>query len=430
MATPQDYKITRADFISEKHAKAFDLSPSVSELIIFENLSKAFLTGRILIVDTLNFFNSIKFTGTEKLELEISHPSAQKKTELKTFFVTRVEKSVRVNDTTEVYMFHLLEEHAFVSRIQKLSRSFKGAPLIIIENVLAEIDILKTLDTSRVISQPAQENIRLVSPYITPLQIIDWVKDRMTTIDGFPFFIYSSLKDANIKVISLQDLLLEDAWNKNSPFTYSQASTNQNNSASEKAFFIQKVTTTNTDDTLTAITDGGVVASYEVLDIFKQTKNSEFTRKFNINDVLSTPDRENAIFDVDTVIGTKKLSEYSAKNFFQVVATSLYNDNSYGYHEDDNLDKLITKLKNKGLRIAMTKNMIDVELSGIPFMLADKATVGTLIELQFINPKNGVDPKKSGKYITMALRHQYSGTSHTVTASVTKLVNDNTTVPV
>ena len=68
--------------------------------------------------------------------------------------------------------------------------------------------------------------------------------------------------------------------------------------------------------------------------------------------------------------------------------------------------------------------MMDISISGIPFLISDYASVGTRINLSFIGNKNRPDKKRSGAYTIMALRHQFKDTSYSVAGQVTKLIND------
>ena len=67
---------------------------------------------------------------------------------------------------------------------------------------------------------------------------------------------------------------------------------------------------------------------------------------------------------------------------------------------------------------------MNIELSGIPFLISDVASVGTRINLSFIGNQNRPDKKRSGAYTIMALRHQFKDTSYSVAGQVTKLIND------
>lgn len=415
----QDYQISKADILTSK-GRVVDVKSSMVELAIFENIERAFLTGTCAIVDTSNFVSQMKFTGTEKLAVVVENSDSGAGTREITFIMTRIEKSDKANDHTDVYVFQLLEEHAFFSRSQKLSRAYSGPPLTIINQMLSALKPDFGLDISLMGEAPVQQDMRVITPYITPLQAVEWIRDRTTTAQGLPFFIYSSIKGSAPYIKSLADILKINSWNK-SPFTYSQSSAN----ADERGVFaIKSYDNVQTDDTLSAIQNGAVAARWEVLDIFKQKFNSEPTRQYNVNKLLPN----NAVFDTGFEINNKPITDYHPKVFYHVVASDMFGDKFTSYHDDNNLDSLVTKINNKGIRNAMFKNMITVELSGIPFLLNSTATVGTMVNLAFLSKESGetTDSKRSGKYMITALRHTFTNSKHTVTAEVTKLTNEET----
>ena len=189
----QDYQISKADILTSA-GRVIDVQSSMIELAIFENIERAFLTGTCAIVDTSNFVSLMKFTGTERLVVVIENSDSGTGTREITFIMTRVEKSEKANDYTDVYVFQLLEEHAFFSRSQKLSRAYSGSPITIMSQILSAIKPNFSLDTSLMGEGPVQRDMRVITPYITPLQAVEWIRDRTTTAQGLPFFVYSSIK--------------------------------------------------------------------------------------------------------------------------------------------------------------------------------------------------------------------------------------------
>lgn len=420
MARAEDYQITQADIITANGATV-DVRASIGELVIFEDIRKTFLTGSVLIVDTSNFINQIKFTGTEKFIVQLSTGDMDITTRTKTFIMTCIDRAEKTNDYTTVYSFSLLEESAFASRITKISQAFTGPPLEIINVILGQLKQGLALDKSLLGADPVQQSMRIITPFITPLQAVEWVRDRATTVDGFPFFLYGSLKTDGVYVNSLANMLKKTPWNTN-PFIYSQAATHSDAGAFENVYYVSKYDPGKTDDTLTATMNGAVTARWEVLDLLYQRFNSPTARKFGIDKVLPN----NTVFNTDFVINDKPLKDYQPKAFFHIVSSNLYSDNVGNYHVGESLDQLTTKITNKGIRNAMFKNEASVQLQGIPFMASEEATVGSVINFSVLGVEEdqAIDEKKSGPHLIVALRHSFANGRHDVGAKITKLTNN------
>jgi hypothetical protein len=415
----QDYQISKADILTST-GRVVDVKSSMVEFAVFENIERAFLTGTCAIVDTSNFVSLMKFTGTERLSVVVENSDRGVGTREMNFIMTRIERSEKANDHTDAYVFQLLEEHAFYSRSQKISRAYSGSPITIMNQILSGLRTNFGLDKSLLGADPVQQDMRVITPYISPLQAVEWIRDRTTTAQGLPFFVYSTIKNDLPYIKSLTDILKIQPWNK-TPFTYSQASAN----ADERGVFaIKSYENVETDDTLSAIQNGAVSARWEVLDIFKQKFNSEPTKNYNVDKLLPN----NAVFDTKFEINGRPVTDYQPKVFYHVVASDMFGDKFTSYHDDNNLDTLVTKINNKGIRNAMFKNMVTIELSGLPFLINQTASVGTTINLAFLSKESGetTDSKRSGKYIITALRHTFTNAKHSVTAEVTKLTNEQT----
>lgn len=417
--TPQDYIIEIAT-IETSTGLSIDLRSSIVELAIFEDIEQPFLTGTVVIVDSQNFINTMNFTGTERFSLQIRSGDGESFTETKTFLMTRINRAEHTNDYTRAYSIELLEEHGFISRIMKISQAFNTRPIGIIKRLLSSIKEDLVLNETLTTTEPVQQNIKLITPYIQPLQAVEWVRDRCTTAAGMPFFLYSSLKYEGIVIKSLEDVLNIGPWNT-TPFIYSQGSVRHKNSPIvPNPFNIESFEAVDTDDTLNALMNGAVTARWNVLDLFNMRFNSNQTTQYNIGNVIPN----NAVYNTDAVINNKRLDEYAAKEYYQVVASNLFSDTG-NYHVDGTLDTLQTKIRSKGIRNAMLKNMVDLELDGIPFMKSSSGTVGSMITVEVVNNElnDTVDPKRSGDYVVMAIRHTFANNTYKVNANATKLVN-------
>lgn len=422
MATtkPQEYKFDQAEILSAA-GTVVDVRGAISELTIFEDIEKPYLTGTVLITDTQNFVGQMGFTGTERFTVVISNGDTSVLTKQKTFVLTNIIRSEKTNDYTTVYAFQMIEETAFISRITKISQAFTGKPLDIIDSILSGMKSGYILDRSSVNEEPVQEEMRVITPYITPFQAIDWIRDRATTEQGHPYFIYGSMKSDSIVVNSLANILRTGPWNSE-PFVFSQGSTNIDIPGKENIYAINGINNENNDNTIEAVMNGAVTANWNVLDIFRQKFNSNPARKYSIEKLLPN----NSVFNTSDVLNDKPLGTYPAREFYHVVASNMFNDGIGTYHVDESLDALTTKINNRGLRNAMLKNMMDIDVAGLPFLLSATGTVGTMMRINVLNNEinDTVDPKKSGNYIILSIRHTFAEMKHTVNATVTKLVGD------
>ena len=125
----QQFKIESAVITADRFAgQSYDVSRLIVELNIFENIEKSFLTGSLVLVDDIGLIGGIEFKGSERLTLSVA--SIDKLDEPfiteKTFIMSKIEKTVKGTDTSEVHLISLVEEHYFLSSMQRISKAYTG----------------------------------------------------------------------------------------------------------------------------------------------------------------------------------------------------------------------------------------------------------------------------------------------------------------
>ena len=220
----QQFKITKAEISADRlgglNVNTFDVRTSIAELNIFESLDKPYLTGSVVILDDKSLFDRISFQGSERFTIEMASVDNTLDTVFsRTFIMTGVEDQVKSNDNgkSSMYSFTLLDEHAFLSSLKKLSRSFNGRIDEILIKLLAtemklNIDLsYLTLPSGESIT-PVQTNMRGIIPNLSPIDAVRWLTSRATSVTGAPFFTYATMHDDNLRLGCLDSMLSQKAW--------------------------------------------------------------------------------------------------------------------------------------------------------------------------------------------------------------------------
>lgn len=203
--TETQFNYIEAVVVNETTGREIDVKHSIAELDLYEDLGNLGTSGRILIVDSQNIFQRVNMTGVETLRLQIKSEQTGKVIK-KNYVMTATLKADIVNDSTIAYVFELQEPHIFQSKIQKISKAYTGTPIQIIGNILTGI-LNKELDKDLIKQDiPAQEAMSVVIPYLNPVAAIQWIRNRLTTEDGLPYFFYGTLRSDKIIVNSLQHI--------------------------------------------------------------------------------------------------------------------------------------------------------------------------------------------------------------------------------
>jgi hypothetical protein len=358
----------------------------------------------------------------------------------RTFIMTSIEKSVKTNNNANASMilFTLIEEHAFVARAKKISKSFSGSIERILTKLIAR-EMGKDVDLSYLQgTNVVQSNLKGIIPNLTVLEALQWLVGRATTETGAPFFAYASMHDDNVRLGNLDVMLQQSPWNNRLPYTYnpSNVSLADGQSEFEKTFIIKSIRTAKMSNTLKLIEQGAVSSNYANTNL---NTGQIFSQPYSIRKTLEEMNKREIIgknqnvFDGDFFLDGQQIDLYESRRFHTVTSSGTYGRNK-SYHDEFNETMFRKKIESPSLKGHLHKNMINVVVEGAGFIIA-KATVGDVVRMNIINDnvetkKNAdentaLDKRYSGNFVIYDTRHTFQGTQHTISMNVCKLERDN-----
>lgn len=410
ISSQSEYRYTKAILSIPEKGVEIDVVRSILELTIYESVRQPYLTARIIIADSERVIDKLKINGTERLELEIRNDQYDF-TYSRKFMITRTEEKVKVSEQAYGYVFYLTEEVFVLDVLKKISRAYKGTPDQIIRNVLSsEFD--KGMDL--IGGAPTQAAFQYISPYVSPLEIIETIREKATTEAGFPFFVYATLKDNTIKMKSLAHVLSTDPIN-NVPFTYSAAQTSSSD-AKRQLTAIQDWKYLGNNDTVEMVMKGAVQNQFNVLNLSTNQRNQK--NRFNITDLIDA--NGNSIYNRDFKIDDKRLNDYDPNVVYRIVNHTTTDE--LGYHDERDIEKNSNRMKSHAIRQALTKHMISVTINGIPNWFDDVELLGNQIDVEILNTQTDpVDKVNSGSYVVLESRHVFVDQKYTQLLTCSKL---------
>jgi len=437
----QQYKITEASISADRLGNVYDVTTSIAEFNIFESLDKPYLTGSVAILDDKSLFDIIDFKGTERFTIRMASVTNDLNTVFeRTFIMTSIEKSVKTNNNANASMilFTLIEEHAFVARAKKISKSFSGSIERILTKLIAR-EMGKDVDLSYLQgTNVVQSNLKGIIPNLTVLEALQWLVGRATTETGAPFFAYASMHDDNVRLGNLDVMLQQSPWNNRLPYTYnpSNVSLADGQSEFEKTFIIKSIRTAKMSNTLKLIEQGAVSSNYANTNL---NTGQIFSQPYSIRKTLEEMNKREIIgknqnvFDGDFFLDGQQIDLYESRRFHTVTSSGTYGRNK-SYHDEFDETMFRKKIESPSLKGHLYKNMINVVVEGAGFIIA-KATVGDVVRMNIINDnvetkKNAdentaLDKRYSGNFVIYDTRHTFQGTQHTISMNVCKLERDN-----
>ena len=421
--------------------KVVDVRGNIVEVNLFENLYKPYVDSTIVLIDDFGLKNSLNIQGTERLKLILGDAeNPEEPVVVKYFFFSKINDTQKMNERAELLSISLVEEHVYIDAIKQFSKSYTDE----LENIITSIadnELGKTVVKS--LFEPSVQGPRkIIVPYLSPLEAIQWLRDRATTRTGSPIFLSGSLYTNSLVMSSLDGLLREDVINDKLPLRYSSAisGVDADQDQLRPYYEIMSFKEVDAENSLALYENGAIGSFYASIDAGTGVLSGDHISirdildEFYTNKLISA-DTNQSVFDPSLEIDGKLSDEYNSLHIHQVVSSNTYNQFK-SYHDETSLlgenNSLIEsrlKAKNKIIRTFLKKNIIDIGMNGSLFFKG-KISVGRKLRLLFLNSNvqgdlkdtnDQIDKRKSGDYIILATNHRLADEKHTTILRLTKL---------
>jgi len=440
-----EFSILQADVILssvDDEKKVVDVRNKVVQVDFYENLYKPYVDARIALMDDFGFKNSLSIQGTERLRLVLGNETEPEEPCItKYFFFSKILDAQKANERAELLSLELVEDHVYINAVKQISRSFESNLEDMIENVVTR-DLGKDVVRNKFLGT-AQGVRKVVVPYLSPLEALNWFSSRATTRSGAPVFVHADLYSDELYVSDFESLMKEPPINVEVPFQYSEALSSGDDAQQELRNYteIKNFREIEGENSLSLYEEGAIGSFYANIDAGTGLIASEhisirdILTEMYVNEVID-PSATQSIFDPSLEIDGRLSDEYNSLFIHQVTSSNTYNqfksyhDESVLLDENNNIFESKLKVKSKIIRQIIKKNRVDLVMNG-KFFFNGKVTVGNKVRVIFLNPdvtaddtdtSGSIDFRKSGDFLILAIHHNLPlAGKHTTTLRVTKL---------
>ena len=440
-----------------------ELKEVVAEFNIFEDINKSYLTASVLIGDDTGIMDEVKIKGDETVTLiisknpKIADPEPYFRLDFKVVSIIRQEKTA---DRAEVLSLNLISVHGYNNSVVKISKSYTGRLELISKSILRNfLNVELSMDAKYYGDQGSeQEPIKLLVPYLSPLETVEWLTERATDRWGTPFFIWASIWGQNMSdtttlrlgnfmamvtngITSAEERSGQDGQND---FIYSQVQTNIK--APEGYLgamrIIKNIKFANVENTLKMIREGAVSSTISNIDAYT---SQDISKLFSIDELLkslngglSTGKILGTVYDQEDQLTLGDLTQptayWSARQRNTVTSYGTYATVN-SIHDAIDESSLLNKVRPLSIRSALARNMLEIEVDGIG-ILEDELSVGDIIKVRFVTEDlssttlTGSNTERSGYYLIQNCRHIFNRERHDAVLMICKIaqadiLNDN-----
>lgn len=426
----KQYVLDSVLMYSSRSTIPVEIANLVSDIEVYEHLDCPFLTAKLAMTDESRIMDRFDIQGAEFVEIKLKPALEVEPVITKRFVIETILDSVKVNQTSEFITLSLYEDILFKSNYKNVNKSYNGDPFDIIKKIAKEFLNKDVVNAGESIFQ---RRMKLIVPNLDPLKAISWIKNRMTTNDGVPDYIFSTLALDHLVVNDLVSMLEQPAVNSNKPFMYAATS----NVAEEKRIGNNYLPVLSYNEgekeNMFEMVDKGLVgANYQFYDAFtSRVETVKFDYKSTVIDILPTSRDKKydfAEFEIDGDI----LNEQSSKTITQISSAGVYNQgiNSFkSYGEEKEGSDHAKKIVGSALKSHLLKAPITIRVSGVGFLRPNtNMTIGNTVRIYFMANKpaddkgtNNFDTKRSGDYVVYAAKHVFTTERYDIHLTCAKL---------
>ena len=177
-------------------AKGFyqDVGAQVINVQFYEDIFAPFITGSLILKDSLDLVNLFPFIGEEYLELEISTPTLDKNNIKGKYYIYKMTNREMSGDKSVVYQLHFISVEAVVDLNKKTSRVFGDKISKMVEPFIKD----KTFgleSNKKVFIEETLNNTKYISNYWTPIENIMYLADTAINTNRSPSYVFFENRD-------------------------------------------------------------------------------------------------------------------------------------------------------------------------------------------------------------------------------------------
>lgn len=196
--------------ITTSAGKYQDITNQVIGIQIFEDIFSPFITGSIVIKDSLDLVNMFPLIGEERLDMKISTPTLTTGNMDYKFAVTKMTNRTMIGDRSVGYELHFISIESVVDVNAKISKTYSGNCSDIVKSLLT--DSMFGLESEKThIVEETSNRTKYTSNYWSVIKNINFMADTAVNKNYSPSFVFFENRNG-FNFVSLETLYENDIY--------------------------------------------------------------------------------------------------------------------------------------------------------------------------------------------------------------------------
>lgn len=387
--------------ITTRNGLSQDVTAQTITIQVFEDLFSPFITGSLILRESLDLLNIFPFAGEEQLELEISTPSLEKGNIKGRFYIYKMTDRELLGDNSVVYQLHFISEEAVIDVNKKVSRVFGDKPEVIVEYLVRD-DINGLQSKKQLNAEKSNKHIKFISNFWSPTKSIQFASNYAVNDKESPSYVFFENRNG-FNFVSLETLYSGSVYQE---FVYDKYTRDTRNdgtnvrNVSEAYKRIDNVSIPLVVDYIDRIRSGFLASKMISYDMTKKQYNVKPYALFDNFDGVNHLNKYNVVSDKAVFRTNSLLINYPRAN------------STFSGFGD------ATNYRNEQKRLSMIKaaeaNKIQIIVPGrCDYTVGQKVKVN-LYKIEPLSPEDtdNLDKVLSGNYLVAAVNHHINRERH------------------
>jgi hypothetical protein len=187
-----------------------DSAAQVINIQYYEDLFSPFISGSLIIKDSLDLVNLFPFVGEEFVELEITTPALQNGAIKGRYYIYKLSDRELIGDNVVVYQLHFISVEAVIDLNKKVSKVYTGNVANTIKSIVADkTDGLQS--DKKVYAEETTRDAKFISNFWSPVKCINHLTELAVNRNSSPSYVFFENRDG-FYFVSLDSLYASDVY--------------------------------------------------------------------------------------------------------------------------------------------------------------------------------------------------------------------------
>jgi hypothetical protein len=177
--------------ITSRNGFTVEVTPQVIGIEIFEDLFTPFISGNIILQESLDFINLVPLTGEEFINIKMKTPSftGSDKVIDAQFYIYKLSERELDGNRNQIYRLHFISTEAIVDLNKKVSKSFSGNVSEIARQLIS--DDKHGLESNKPLNiQNTTNSTKYVSNFWSPVKNLNYIAGTAINHRGSSDYIF------------------------------------------------------------------------------------------------------------------------------------------------------------------------------------------------------------------------------------------------